>query len=68
MCKQAGLGNEPRKVIDELKHIRLTDVILPTRRGVELKLHCVSTPDKYQKILLQRLKLNLPSRIKSAKM
>lgn len=68
MCKQAGLGNEPRKIIDEFKHIRLTDVILPTRRGVEIKLHCVSTPDKHQKILLQRLKLNMPSRIKSAQM
>ncbi len=26
-----GLGNEPRKVIDEIKRIKLTDVILPTR-------------------------------------
>jgi len=68
ICKQAGLGNEPRKIVDELKHIRLTEVILPTKQGVELKLHCVSSPDKYQKILLQRLKLNMPSHIKSAKM
>ena len=63
MCKAAGLGNEPRKVVDELKHIKLTEVILPTRNGVEIKLNCVSKPDAHQKILLQYLKLNLPSRL-----
>jgi transposase len=63
MCKQNGLGNEPRKVIDEISRIKLTDVILPTRKGVELRLQCVSIPDDHQKILLQRLGLNLPSRL-----
>ena len=63
MCKQAGLGDEPRKIVDELKHIKLTEVILPTRKGVEIKLNCVSKPDPHQKILLQRLNLKLPSRI-----
>jgi len=68
MCKNAGLGNEPRKVVDELKRIKLTDVILPTRKGIEIKLHCVSAPDKHQKILLQHLKLTMPARLKSIKM
>lgn len=63
MCKQSGLGNEPRKVVDEISRIKLTDVILPTRKGVELRLQCVSKPDAHQKILLQRLGLNLPSRL-----
>jgi transposase len=68
MCKQAGLGNEPRKIVDEFKRIKLTDVILPTKKGIELKLHCVSNPDKYQKILLQHLKLQMPLRLTNTKM
>jgi len=69
MCKQNGLGNEPRKVIDEISRIKLTDVILPTRKGIDIKLHCVSKPDKHQQILLQYLGLQIPSRlIKNLKM
>jgi transposase len=63
MCKQNGLCNEPRKVIDEISRIKLTDVILPTRKGIELKLHCISRPDKHQQILLQYLGLKIPSRL-----
>lgn len=63
ICKQSGLGNEPRKVIKEIGRIKLTDVILPTRKGIEIRLQCVSKPDAHQKILLQRLGLNLPSRL-----
>ncbi len=63
MCKNSGLGDEPRKIIDEIKRIKLTDVILPTKKGLELKLHCVSKPDQHQQILLQHLGLKLPSRL-----
>lgn len=63
MCNNSGLGNEPRKVIDEIKRIKLTDVILPTRNGVEIKLPCVSTPDDHQRILLQYLGLKIPARM-----
>jgi len=63
MCKNSGLGNEPRKVIDEIKRIKLTDVILPTKKGVEMRLPCVSKPDDHQRILLQHLGLNLPPRL-----
>jgi transposase len=62
LCRQAGLGDEPRKVFQELSQIKLTDVILPTRNGKEMKLRCVETPSHHQMILLQRLKLNLPRR------
>jgi transposase len=62
LCRQAGLGDEPRKVFQELSQIKLTDVILPTRNGKEIKLRCVETPSRHQMILLQRLKLNLPRR------
>jgi hypothetical protein len=63
ICKQQGLGNEPRKVIDEIGRIKLTDVILPTRKGIDIKLHCVTKPDKHQQILLQYLGFHLPSRL-----
>ena len=60
MCRQAGLGDEPRRVFDELARIRLVDVVLPTSSGVEIRRRCVSRPDDHQAILLQRLGLNLP--------
>ena len=60
MCKSAGLGNEPRKVIDELGGIKMVDVVLPTRGGIELRRRCISQPTKAQAILLDRLKLRLP--------
>ena len=59
MCKGAGLGNEPRKVLDELGGIKQVDVVLPTRSGVELRRRCISQPTKAQGILLERLKLGL---------
>src|SRR5882672_707895 len=34
LCRQAGLGDEPRRVLDELAEIRLVDVVLPTRDGI----------------------------------
>lgn len=61
MCKTAGLGNEPRRVIDELRGIKIVDVVLPTRSGVELRRRCISEPTKAQAVLLERLKLRLPT-------
>ncbi len=63
MCKNNGLGDEPRKIIDEIKRIKLTDVILPTKNGVEIKLPCVAKPDEHQRLLLQYLGLKIPSRL-----
>jgi transposase len=68
LCRQVGLGDEPRKVFQELGQIKLTDVILPTRNGKEIRLRCVGTPTDHQKILLQRLKLKLPRRFKTNKL
>jgi transposase len=62
LCRQAGLGDEPRKVFHELSQIKLTDVVLPTKNGKEIRLRCVGTPTKHQLILLQRLKLVMPKR------
>jgi hypothetical protein len=45
LCRQAGLGDEPRRALDELKHIRLVDVVLPTRQGIDIRKRCVARPD-----------------------
>ena len=61
MCKAAGLGDAPRKVLDELGGIKMVDVVLPTRGGVELRRRCIAQPTRAQAILLDRLKLRLPT-------
>jgi len=60
MCKAAGLGDEPRKVLDELAEIQTVDVILPTRCGQTIRKRCVSKPTEHQAILLHTLGLTLP--------
>ena len=60
MCRQSGLGDEPRRVIEELSKIQLVDVVMPTRSGIEIRRRCVSQPTDHQTILLQYLGLQLP--------
>jgi len=64
-CRQAGLGDEPRKVIGELAQIKLVDVVLPVRGGPSIRRRCVSRPTDHQAILLHRLGLHLPSHLKT---
>jgi transposase len=66
MCRQAGLGDEPRKVFEQLHQIQIVDVILPTRSGVEIRKRCISHPTEHQAILLQRLGLQLPATLEIA--
>ncbi len=63
MCKQAGLGAEPRKVINEIKKLTLMDVVLPTKAGVDIRLQCISKPESSLNILLHKLKLYPPERL-----
>ncbi len=65
LCHAAGLGQEPRKVFQELRQIRLVDVVLPTRTGLEIRKRCVTRPTEHQAILLQRLGLRLPSHLEA---
>ena len=65
LCRQAGLGDEPRRVLDELAEIRLVDVVLPTREGIEIRQRCVTRPTEHQQILLDRLQLRLPFRLQT---
>jgi len=60
LCKRAGLGDEPRRVLAELSKIQLVDVILPTKGGPELKRSCVTVPTPHQQILLNQLGMKLP--------
>jgi transposase len=62
MCQRAGLGQEPRRVFEELAQIQLVDVVLPTRQGTEIRKQCITRPTDHQAILLQHLRLNLPHR------
>jgi hypothetical protein len=68
LCQRAGLGDEPRKVFDEISQIRTVDVVLPTKSGVEIRRRCVAEPTKHQRILLQHLGLALPKQLEMRKM
>lgn len=63
---RAGLGNSPRTILQELGAIQSTDVVLPTATVPqrELRLRCVVRPDRAQSVLLQRLGLRLPERLR----
>ena len=63
---RAGLGNSPRTLLQELAAIPSTDVILSTAAppGRELRLRCVVRPDRAQAVLLERLGLRLPERLR----
>lgn len=67
--RRSGLGDAPRPLLEELAKIRSGDVVLPTKsgtgeRGPAVRLRCVTEPDAAQKVLLNRLGLHLPRRLR----
>jgi hypothetical protein len=75
--QRAGLGDAPRTVLLELAKIKSGDVVLPVRCPAaratgdqapvpqrQVRLRCVSTPDEAQQMLLHRLGLTLPQRLR----
>ena len=64
--QRAGLGNSPRTILEELARIQSTDVVIPLADGSrrELRLRCVVRPDRAQAMLLDRLGLRLPERLR----
>ena len=64
--QRAGLGHSPRTLLDELGRIQSTDVVLPLAEQPrrELRIRCVVRPDKAQALLLERLGLELPERLR----
>jgi transposase len=63
---RAGLGNSPRTILDELGRIQSADVVLPLAEDPsrKLRIRCVVKPDKAQVLLLDRLGLRLPERLR----
>ena len=64
---RAGLGNSPRTVLEELGQIQSADVVLPTVDGRELRVRCVVRPGSSQAVILERLGLQLPTRLRIPK-
>ncbi len=66
--RRAGLGDAPRTLLGEFAKIKSGDVVLPapladgTSHTVPLR--CVTTPDQAEKVLLNRLGLTLPQRLR----
>jgi transposase len=63
---RAGLGNSPRTIFIELSRIHSADIVLPLADGSkrELRIRCVVRPEHEQALLLQRLGLTLPQRLR----
>lgn len=64
----AGLGDAPRTLLYDLAKIKSGDVVLPARlrNGLEktIRLRCVTEPDSAQSVLLHRLGIPLPKRLR----
>jgi len=63
---RAGLGDSPRTILTELSRITAADVVLPLadNSGRTLRIRCVVRPERSQAILLERLGLKLPERLR----
>lgn len=66
--KHSGLGDAPRTLLDEIAKIKSGDVVLPAQSASGqarlIRLRCVTEPDAPQKVLLARLGLSLPRRLR----
>ena len=62
--QRAGLGNSPRTILEEFARIQSHDVILPLQAQGEIRLRCVTQPDAAQAVLLERLGMVLPKRLR----
>jgi transposase len=60
-----GLGDAPRKLLEEMAEVHSLDVVLPTGAGKDIRLRTVSRPEEHLAILLQKLELPLPNKPKS---
>jgi transposase len=63
---KARLGNSPRFLLDQLREIHSVDVALPLADDPhkEVKIRCVVRPEPAQAMLLDRLGLRLPQRLR----
>lgn len=63
---KAKLGNSPRFLLDQLREIHSVDVALPLVDAPtkEVKIRCVVRPEPAQAMLLERLGIRLPERLR----
>jgi hypothetical protein len=69
LMRAGGLGDAPRPLVEDLSRVKSGDVVLPTRDpdgrpGRTLRVRCVTAPDESQRVLLSRLGLALPERLR----
>jgi transposase len=67
--RNAGLGDAPRTVLEELAKLKSGDITLAARsprygQRPRITLRCVTEPDEAQTVLLRRLGLRLPRRLR----
>jgi transposase len=64
---RAGLGDSPRTILTEFSRIHAADIVLPLADASqrELRIRCVVRPEPAQGLLLQRLGLTLPERLRA---
>jgi len=61
MAKIHAPGLTPRSILEQMKTIQMIDVHIPTTDGRELKMSRYTRPEKTQELILNQLKLELPS-------
>jgi len=61
--ERSGLGRGVRTVVEEFARIKCCEVVLPTDRGREISLRCITKPDEHQEALLVRLQVAIPQRL-----
>ena len=66
---RSGLGDAPRVVLNELAKIKSGEVVLPTQNSKgealeEIRLRCVAEPEPTQQVLLNRLGIKFPRRLR----
>ena len=64
---RARLGDSPRTILTECSRIQAADIVLPLADASQraLRIRCVVRPDRPQALLLQRLGLTLPERLRA---
>jgi len=67
--QRSGLGDAPRTLVEEFAKIQSGDVVLQALKGDGqrshlIRLRCVTEPDAAQKVLLSRLGLTMPRRLR----
>ena len=67
--QRSGLGDAPRTLVEEFAKIQSGGVVLQAlegdgQRSHVIRLRCVTEPDPAQKVLLSRLGLTMPRRLR----